>query len=113
MITVRRPLSCSIVTYPFPIAHWRLGKEIDFIFLGGEVVVDYALALKSQVETLDRTTVWVAGYSNDVMAYIPSRRVLAEGGYEGGGSNVYYGLPGLWSPRIENMILSQFDLAGE
>ena len=38
------------------------------------------------------------------MAYIPSRRVLNEGGYEGGGSNVYYGLPGLWSETIENTI---------
>jgi hypothetical protein len=39
------------------------------------------------------------------MAYIPSRRVLAEGGYEGGGSNVYYGLPGLWHPESEAKII--------
>ncbi|MDP6723179.1 MAG: hypothetical protein QGF59_31245, partial [Pirellulaceae bacterium] len=50
---------------------------------------------------------WVAGYANDVMAYIPSRRVLAEGGYEGGGSMVYYGLPTIWAPELENDIVTE------
>lgn len=90
-------------TYPYPIAVWKLGKEIDFVHLGGEVVVDYALRLKDE---LNGTRTWVAGYANDVMAYIPSRRVLAEGGYEGGGSNVYYGLPGLWHPDSEANIIN-------
>ncbi len=90
-------------TYPYPIAVWKLGRDIDFVHLGGEVVVDYALRLKSE---LNGTRTWVAGYANDVMAYIPSRRVLAEGGYEGGGSNVYYGLPGLWHPASEAKIIS-------
>ena len=89
-------------TYPYPIAVWKLGSEIDFVHLGGEVVVDYALRLKNE---LNGTRTWVAGYANDVMAYIPSRRVLAEGGYEGGGSNVYYGLPGLWHPESEADII--------
>ena len=89
-------------TYPYPIAVWKLGNEIDFVHLGGEVVVDYSLRLKDE---LNGTRTWVAGYANDVMAYIPSRRVLAEGGYEGGGSNVYYGLPGLWHPESEAKII--------
>ncbi|MCB1065632.1 MAG: neutral/alkaline non-lysosomal ceramidase N-terminal domain-containing protein, partial [Verrucomicrobiae bacterium] len=79
-------------TYPYPVGVWSLGNEVDFIWLGGEVVVDYAIRLKR--ERRGEQT-WVAGYSNDVMAYIPSLRVLKEGGYEGGGSNVYYGLPAL------------------
>ncbi|MCP4944265.1 MAG: hypothetical protein GY924_20105 [Planctomycetaceae bacterium] len=89
-------------TYPYPIAVWKLGSDIEFVHLGGEVVVDYALRLKDE---LSGTRTWVAGYANDVMAYIPSRRVLAEGGYEGGGSNVYYGLPGLWHPESEAKII--------
>ena len=88
--------------YYFPVAVWRLG-DVRWVFLGGEVVVDYALLIKDRSD--NPKSVWVAGYSNDVMAYIPSRRVLAEGGYEGGGSNVYYGLPGGWSPEIEKTIL--------
>jgi hypothetical protein len=89
-------------TYSYPIAVWKLGRDIEFVHLGGEVVVDYALRLKDE---LYGTRTWVAGYANDVMAYIPSRRVLAEGGYEGGGSNVYYGLPGLWHPESEARII--------
>jgi Neutral/alkaline non-lysosomal ceramidase, N-terminal len=89
-------------TYPYPIQVWRLGKKLVLIALGGEVVVDYALRLK---EAYGRERTWVAGYSNDVMAYIPSRRVLTEGGYEGGGAMVYYSLPSPWAPTIEAKIV--------
>ena len=41
------------------------------------------------------------------MAYIPSRRVLTEGGYEGGGAMVYYGLPAPWSPEVEERIVAE------
>ncbi len=92
-------------TYDYPVASWRLGEALDWIALGGEVVVDYAIAIKS-LPTAKRAT-WVTAYANDVMAYIPSRRVLAEGGYEGGGAMVYYGLPTVWAPEIEPMILDE------
>ncbi len=87
--------------YPYPVAVWTLGGEVDFVLLGGEVVVDYALRLKRERRG---TATWVAGYSNDVMSYIPSRRVLKEGGYEGATSNVYYGLPTLWHESLEETI---------
>lgn len=89
-------------TYPYPVACWKLGAEIEFVFLGGEVVVDYALRLKRE---LRGTRTWVAGYANDVMAYIPSLRVLREGGYEGGGAMTYYGLPTVWSDAVEETIV--------
>jgi hypothetical protein len=89
-------------TYPYPIAVWKLGKDVTWVQLGGEVVVDYALRLKQE---LSGDATWVAGYTNDVMAYIPSRRVLQEGGYEGGGAMVYYGLPAIWSPTVEETIV--------
>lgn len=90
-------------TYPYPIGTWVLGGDVRWVFLGGEVVVDYATRISEAAEG----STWVAGYSNDVMAYIPSRRVLREGGYEGGGSMVYYGLPTIWSPEIERDILNE------
>lgn len=89
-------------SYPYPIQLWNLGDEVDWIFLGGEVVVDYAVRIKS--ERHDEQT-WVAGYSNDVMAYIPSRRVLLEGGYEGADAMIYYGLPNRWDESIEQSII--------
>ena len=91
-------------TYPYPIEVWQLGDSVQCVILGGEVVVDYARRLKSE---LRGKQTWVAGYSNDVMAYIPSRRVLREGGYEGEGAMVYYGLPTAWSPDVERAIINE------
>ena len=91
-------------TYPYPVQTWKIGDDIQFITLGGEVVVDYAVRLKAE---LKGQKTWVAGYANDVMAYIPSRRVLAEGGYEGGGAMVYYGLPTVWAPQVEQVIVAE------
>jgi neutral ceramidase len=74
------------------------------VALGGEVVVDYALRLKAQHGW---DTTWVAGYCNDVFAYIPSRRVLNEGGYEGGGAMIAYGQPGPFGSAVEEIIVEQ------
>lgn len=93
-------------TYAYPIQAWQFGKELTWIALGGEVVVDYAVRLKT---AHGPATTWVAGYANDVMAYIPSRRVLTEGGYEGGGAMVYYSLPSPWSPTVEEAIVKAVD----
>lgn len=87
-------------TYPYPLQTWQLGNDLTWIALGGEVVVDYSLRLKKELGK-----VWVTGYANDVMAYIPSLRVLKEGGYEGATSMIYYGQPSAWGPRIEELIV--------
>lgn len=88
-------------TYPYPILAWKLGDDLTWIFLGGECVVDYSLRFKSELGT---GKIWVSAYMNDVMAYIPSRRVLAEGGYEGATSRFPYGLPAVWAPSVEKLI---------
>jgi neutral ceramidase len=63
--------------------------------------VDYALKFKREFGP----QTWVAGYCNDVMTYIPSRRVLKEGGYEGGRAMIFYGLPALrWGDDVEELI---------
>ena len=55
---------------------WCFGDEMAMVFLAGEVVVDYALRLKWEI---DPDRLWIAAYSNDVPCYIPSRRILSEG----------------------------------
>jgi neutral ceramidase len=90
--------------YPYPIQVWSLGDAATLTFLGGEVVVDYSLRIQQE---LARDRSWVAGYSNDVMAYIPSRRVLMEGGYEGESAMIYYGLPTKWSADVEEHIIRE------
>jgi neutral ceramidase len=87
--------------YPYPLHAWRLGKELLWIGMGAETVVDYALRFKQEFGL----GTWVMGYADDMIAYIPSRRVWEEGGYEGG-SNLYeYGRPALrWHGEIEDKI---------
>jgi len=86
--------------YPYPIQAWRLGDQL-MVTLGGEPVVDYSLKFKQQFGAQN----WVAGYCNDVMTYIPSLRVLKEGGYEGGGAMIPYGQPALrWGDDVEDLI---------
>jgi hypothetical protein len=92
--------------YPYPIEVWQFGKDLTFIALGGEVVVDYSLRFKRQYGV---DNVWVAGYSNDVFAYIPSQRVLMEGGYEGGGAMLVYGLPAPFTWAVEETIAEEVD----
>jgi hypothetical protein len=86
---------------PEPVQVWRFGRDLTLVALGGEVVVDYALRLKKEHA---RERLWVAAYSNDVFGYVPSRRVLEEGGYEGGGAMLYYGKPGPFAPEVEELI---------
>jgi hypothetical protein len=71
------------------------------VTLGGEVVVDYVLRTKRE---FPKENLVVAGYSNDVMCYIPSLRVLKEGGYEADDSMIYYGQPGPFSEEIEETV---------
>ena len=87
--------------YPYPIHAWQLGSEMLMIGMGAETVVDYALRFKAEFG--DGT--WVLGYADDMISYIPSRRVWEEGGYEGG-SNLYeYGRPAFrWAGDIEERI---------
>ena len=93
-------------SYPYPIQVWRFGKDLTVIHLAGEVVVDYALRFKAEYGWND---VWVAGYSNEIFAYIPSLRVLREGGYEGGGAMTYYGWGGPFRAAVEEIIAEKVD----
>src|SRR5262249_32375590 len=93
-------------TYPhYPVQTWAIGDQVLLVALGGEVVIDYLLRIKKEIPT--SRALWVMGYSNDVMSYIPSARVLKEGGYEADSSQIYYGMPGKYSPTIEDAIIAK------
>jgi neutral ceramidase len=91
-------------TYPYPVQVVQLGSELKLVALGGEAVVDYSLRLKQQFG--GPHSVWIAAYSNDVMAYIPSERVLREGGYEAVTSMRNSIHPGPWAPGLEDQIVA-------
>ena len=90
-------------TYPYPVQVWQFGDGFQMTALGGEVTVDYALRIKAE---LGAHRQFVIAYANDVMSYIPSLRVLREGGYEGETSMIYYGFHGPWAPSIEEDIMA-------
>jgi Neutral/alkaline non-lysosomal ceramidase, N-terminal len=87
---------------PYAIQTWSFGDALTMVFLPGEVMVDYSLRLKRE---LDRSRLWVNAYSNDVPCYIPSRRILDEGGYEGSDAMVYYDRPTRLAQAVEELIV--------
>jgi len=95
----------------YPMTCWKFDDDLAVVFLAGEVAVDYAVRLKSE---LDWRRLWLNGFSNDVPSYIPSKRLLAEGGYETDFSQVYYAQPSRYAPEIEDLIVSHVkEMAGE
>ena len=87
---------------PYPVQVWNFGKDLAMVFLPGEVVVDYSIRLKKE---FDSSRLWVNAYSGYVPCYIPSTRILKEGGYEGGGAMVYYDHPTRFGPDTEERIM--------
>jgi neutral ceramidase len=87
--------------YTAPIAVWQFGDDLTLVALSGEVVADYVTLLERALGPLD---LWIAAYSNDVFGYLPSARVIEEGGYETRG--IYSGGPGFFSPEAQDTVVN-------
>ncbi len=87
-----------------PLSVVRLGDDLTFVAMAGEVVVDYAIRLK---RLLDGDNPWMIGYAYEVPCYIPTMRLLKEGGYEADSSLIYYGIYGPFRGRIEDQIVNR------
>ena len=88
-------------TLKYPVQVWRFGSELTYIALTGETVVDYSLKFK---EAFGWNTTWVSGYNNDLLCYVPSLRVLGEGGYEGATGMYEYGHRAPFTKTVEENI---------
>ena len=86
--------------YRAPIAVWQFGTDLTLVALSGEVVVDYAQLIEQAIGPMD---LWLSAYNNDVFGYLPSARLLAEGGYETRG--VVHGGPGFFSPAAQAVVV--------
>lgn len=89
-------------TYSYPIQVWRIGEQ-SLVTLGGEVVVDYSIRLKE----IFGQDLFVMAYANAVMGYVPSTRILREGGYEGTKALNGHDGPTVWKASIENLIIGE------
>lgn len=85
-----------------PVAVWQFGDDLTWVGLSGEVVVDYAALIERAIGPLN---LWLSGYCNDVFGYVPSARVLREGGYETRG--LYSGGVGYFAPEAEGVLVEK------
>jgi len=89
----------------YDVATWVFGDDLAMIFLTGEVVVDYALRMKRE---MDGRRLWITAYTHDVPCYIVSKRLIGEGGYEVRNSlstRATYGHPAEVTPPMEDRII--------
>ena len=86
-------------TYTAPFALWQFGQDLTLVAYSGETVVDY---VRLAQEKLGPLKLWVSGYNNDVFGYLPTARILREGGYETRGLYVDYGL---FRPNVQDVVM--------
>jgi hypothetical protein len=89
-----------------PIAVLRIGDDLTFTLMAGEVVVDYSRRLK---RLLADDHPWTIGYAYEVPCYIPSARLIKEGGYETESSLIYYGFYGPFRGEIETLLVNRLE----
>ncbi len=88
-----------LTSYSAPFALWQFGSDLTLVAFSGETVVDY---VRLTEEALGPLKLWISGYNNDVFGYLPTSRILEEGGYETRGLYVEYGL---FRPGVEEVVM--------
>jgi neutral ceramidase len=96
-----KPLPTSI---KLPVAALRIGNDLTFVAMAGEVVVDFSRQFKRM---LAADHPWTIGYAYEVPCYIPSVRILKEGGYEADSSLIYYGFYGPFKMDVEHLLVNR------
>ncbi len=104
MLEVNKRMGRLPESIPFPVHVWQFGEALSWVFLGGEVVVNYQFAIEKELPTQNT---WVASYCDDVPGYVASESQRAEGGYEVDGSMIYYMLPGRWKSGTQSTIITR------
>jgi len=87
-------------TYDLPIAVWQFGKDLTLVALSGEVVSEYVPLIQRAVGP---GNLWIAAYCNDAFGYLPTKKILQEGGYETRGL-----IPeaGFFAPEAEDAVVA-------
>ncbi len=84
--------------YKAPIAVWQFGKDLTLVAIPGEVVSDFVPLVENEI---GHVRLWIAGYCNEVFGYLPSAKVIREGGYETRG----VGTLGFFAPEAEKVVV--------
>ena len=86
----------------YPVSLWQLGGAITWVSLGGEVTVGYVRRLRDELGH----RAWVSAYTNQTQGYIPTQRIMDEGGYEGGDINIIAAHPARYADGLEEVLVA-------
>ena len=86
--------------YRSSLALWRFGDDLTFVGLPGEAVADYVPMIGQALAT---EPLWIAAYCNESFGYLPTARILEEGGHETIGLTLDIGL---FSPKVQDAVLT-------
>jgi putative membrane-bound dehydrogenase-like protein len=109
MLAIKKAMGRLPESVPMPIHVWSFGDRLTWVFLSGEPVVDYQYILEKEFST---ASTWVAGYCNDVFAYLASEQQRAEGGYEVDESMIYFLQPGRWKSGTQSVVSTRTSQIG-
>ena len=85
--------------YRTTIALWQFGDDLTLVGLPGEGVADYALLLR---EVLGPEHLWIAAYCNESFGYLPTAKMLHEGGHE---TMCLTLAVGFFSPKVQDVVI--------
>ena len=82
----------------YEVQSWVLGGVLTVFGLEGEVCSPLGPLSRGLAKT---PHAMIVAYANEVQGYIPSRKIVQEGGYEGDSSHRAYFKPAPFTPRVE------------
>lgn len=80
----------------------QLTPQVQIVALGGEVCGEVGRAI---CDLFPRRRTIFFGYTEEVLAYIPTRQIIEEGGYEGKSSHIYFMLPAPFALEMPEVLL--------
>ncbi len=110
MLEIRKAMGRFPESVPMPMHVWAFGDALTWVFLSGEPVVEYQFAIEKE---LSSKATWVAGYSDDLFAYVASQAQRSEGGYEVDESMIYFLQPGRWKSGTQAEIVARASSIGK
>ncbi len=88
-------------SFQYDVQVWKLGNRLTIFGMEGEVCSPWGPMLRPMART---EQAMVVGYANGTGSYIPDKRIVREGGYEGLTSQRAYFLPGPFTENIDSEI---------
>jgi len=95
-------------TYKSVVGLWRFNGDLTLVALPGEPVAEYVGLIE---HAIGKDKLWIAGFNNDCFGYLPTARVVKEGGHEAIGITLWslgknvIGQVGFFAPGVENVIV--------